>query len=103
MSAYCQGRDNHRLLGHPTASLARRLGALIGCNGLLGHRYSVHGGGPDPDAAALTATRAPVRGVGGVVHEIPYAARGHQVEYRHVCDAALTESWLRHPEFRTVR
>lgn len=97
------GRDHHRLPGHPTASPARRLGALIGGNGPLGHRYSVHGGGPEPDAAALAATRALVRGVGGVVHEIPYAARGHQVEYTHVCDAAFKESWLRHPEFSTVR
>ncbi|MEI5008038.1 DUF6368 family protein [Streptomyces sp. PmtA] len=98
VSAHCQGRHHHRLLGHP----ARRLGALIGGNGPLGHRYSVHGGGPEPDAAPLAATRALVRGVDGVVHEIPYAARGHQVEYTHVCDAAFVESWLRHPEFRTV-
>ncbi|MEU2490719.1 DUF6368 family protein [Streptomyces sp. NPDC007883] len=118
--AYCQGRADHRLLGHPAASPARRLGALIGGNGLTpvlrprrrpgpGRRRT--GGAPDAGPGprrsgargpvTLAETRALVRDLGGVAHEDPYAA-GRQVEYTHVCDAASMESWLRHPEFRTV-
>ncbi|MEU2261931.1 DUF6368 family protein [Streptomyces sp. NPDC019645] len=49
----------------------------------------------------MAAPRTLVRDLGGVAHAVPYAA-GRQVEYTHVCDAASMESWLRHPEFRTV-
>ncbi|MFD8197374.1 DUF6368 family protein [Streptomyces wuyuanensis] len=103
VSAYVAGCDSHRLLGHLTASLARRLGALIGCNGLLGHRYDAHGEGPEQEAAAPAAARALVGGIGGVVHEVPYTSGDGVVRYTHVCDGAFMESWLRHPEFRMVR
>ncbi|MFG3307945.1 DUF6368 family protein [Streptomyces wuyuanensis] len=97
------GRSADDRLGHLTASPARRFGALIDCNGLLGHRYGPHGEGPEQEAAALAAARAPVCGIGGVVHEVPYTARDGVVRHTHVCDTAFMESWLRRPEFRMVR
>ncbi|WP_432071796.1 DUF6368 family protein [Streptomyces wuyuanensis] len=102
VSACVAGRESHRLLGHLSASLARRLGALIGCNGLLGHRCGLHGAGPEQEAAGLAAARALVGGIGGVVHEVPYTSGDGVVRYTHVCDAAFMVSWLRHPEFRMV-
>ena len=78
------------------AATARRYGGLIDLDGPLPVGTST---APDPDAAS----RAVLTGLSGRWYEVPYRTVDDVIVIRHVVDADLLTSWLRHPSFRMVK
>lgn len=88
------------LLGHLALALARRLGALIDFDGVLGY--------PTPrdetvDDAHLARARALVASLPGMVAEVSYDTGSGSRWFRHVSDVEFLAAWLRHPEFHLVK
>ncbi|MFJ7132571.1 DUF6368 family protein [Streptomyces fungicidicus] len=99
LGADCSGSENHLLLGHMTLALARRLGALVDFDGVLGY--------PTPrdetrDEEDLTKARALVTSLPGTVVEVSYSTGGGGRWVRHVGDVEFLTAWLRHPDFHLV-
>lgn len=100
LAAGCSGAVNHMPLGHLALALARRLGALIDFDGVLGY--------PTPrdetvDDAHLARARALVASLPGMVAEVSYDTGSGSRWFRHVGDVEFLAAWLRHPEFHLVK
>ncbi|PAZ12462.1 hypothetical protein CLM62_30255 [Streptomyces sp. SA15] len=100
LGAGCSGRENHLLLGHLALAVARRLGALVDFDGVLGY--------PTPrdqtrDEADLAEARALVASLPGMVAEVSYDTGGGGRWFRYVGDVEFLAAWLRHPDFHLVK
>ncbi|MFE0779178.1 DUF6368 family protein [Streptomyces sp. NPDC058861] len=100
LSAGCSGPENHLLLGHLALAMARRLGALVDFDGVLGY--------PTPrdetrNEADLAEARALVASLPGKVAEVSYDTGGVGRWFRHVGDVDFMAAWLRHPDFHLVK
>ncbi|MFG3228822.1 DUF6368 family protein [Kitasatospora sp. NPDC048194] len=99
LCAGCSGPENHRLLGHLALAMARRLGALVDFDGVLGHPVPRN---ETRDAADLARARALVASLPGKVAEVSYDTGGTGRWFRHVGDVEFLAAWLRHPDFHLV-
>jgi hypothetical protein len=100
LCAGCSGPENHLLLGHLALGMARRLGALVDFDGILGY--------PTPrddtrDEADLATARALVASLPGMVAEVSYDTGGGGRWLRHVGDVEFLTAWLEHPDFHLVK
>ncbi|MGP3974054.1 DUF6368 family protein [Streptomyces sp. 8N114] len=100
LGAGCSGPVNHLLLGHLTLALAKRLGALIDFDGLLGRGLSHDAAGDD---ASANRSRAPVASLPGKLVKVAYDTDTPERAFRHVGDVQFLEAWLQHPDFHLVK
>ncbi|WP_049653572.1 DUF6368 family protein [Kitasatospora sp. MY 5-36] len=100
LCADCSGQENHLLLGHLALALARRFGALVDFDGVLGFPTPRDGTRGDAD---LARARALVASLPGKVAEVSYDTGGAGRWFRHVGDVEFLAAWLRHPDFHLVK
>lgn len=83
--AGCNTPADHRLLGHLTLALSRRLNAMIDFDGNLGRA-----------AARLAQTS-------GRLLELPYESAAGSRLTSHIGDSDFLEAWLRHEDFHLIK
>ncbi|MFF4652605.1 DUF6368 family protein [Streptomyces sp. NPDC001380] len=99
LGAFCSGPVNHAFLGRLAFALARRLGALVDFDGVLGCTAPGQGAA---DGTGLAEARALVSPLPGRTAEVSYGMGAGGRRFRHIGDADFLAAWLDHPAFRLV-
>ncbi|MEU6425626.1 DUF6368 family protein [Microbispora sp. NPDC046973] len=104
VSAAASGRTNHLLLGYVALVIARRLGALVDFDGLLGYGHRLSEPDTENEARRAEAWQL-VSSLPGVIREVSWDRRdgdgGHG--WSHVGDPEFLAAWLEHPEFHLIK
>lgn len=105
LSAWCNDRFDHRLLGYLTLTMAERFGGLINMRGAITP--------PIPRERSMRAKKYPwctleeisayVRQMPGRIWEIPYETGSGRNWVYHIVDSAFLRTWLRHPNFHMIK
>ena len=104
--AFCNGSEDHRVLGELCAHLAERFGGVVSFGGALWPDLPPDAGIDlwDTDWRQIEPHfRRTVAGLPGRVVGLRYEPRPGREWAVHVADAAFLRAWLTHPRFRMVK
>ena len=99
--AWCNGKADHRILGHMALYLADHYGGMIDLNGAL--TPPLTDGMADDRSVTLKATSAFVRQFPGRVLERSFGNEAEWPWVSHMVDAEFMRAWLLHPDFHLIK
>ncbi|HZU95291.1 MAG TPA: DUF6368 family protein [Planctomycetota bacterium] len=93
--AYCNGAEDHLLLGRLVLTLAKRFGGVVNMGGPV--ETAMGRDEDDPEAQAIK------RSLPGKCYEVSYEIDEKRRGSFHVVDTTFLDAWLAHPRFRMVK
>jgi hypothetical protein len=113
LTAGCNGKEDHRVLGELALHLAHTLGGVIDFGGALMPVVSpairkdfakMLGQFEQANWAEVSEpTQQLWQSMPGRILEIPYQTANESIWVTHVCDTEFMAAWLRHPHFHMIK